>query len=229
MTRPEVAVETVPVLARIFVERAERAARRAQGERGRFSIVMPGGSVAEAFFPVLAEADLDWTRADVFWEDERAVAPDHVDSNYGFARRSLLGWVSPRVHRMPGEAADLAAAASAYEREMRGSLADPARLDLALLGMGPDGHVCSLFPGHSALREASRWVVAIEDSPKPPPARITLTLPPWHWWRRWSWRPSAPPKPKRCEKRSVTQARPCPSPWPPAVFLLDDGAARDLA
>lgn len=177
MRNVEVVVDAVPALARILVERAEAAARRALGERGRFSLVLPGGSVAEAFFPVLAAADLDWTRADVFWGDERAVAPDHPDSNYRLARQILLGRVSPRVHRIPGEATDLAAAAAAYEREMRSALGEPTRLDLALLGMGPDGHVCSLFPGHPALDEPSRWVRAIEDSPKPPPSRITLTLP----------------------------------------------------
>jgi 6-phosphogluconolactonase len=133
--------------------------------------------VAEAFLPARADADVDWPRVDVFWGDERAVSPDHIDSNYGLARRALLGRVTPRVHRMPGEAADLGAAAAGYESEMRSVLGEPPRLDLLLLGMGADGHVCSLFPGHPALGEASRWVVAVEDSPKPPPARITLTLP----------------------------------------------------
>ncbi len=177
MTNPEVVVDTIPVLARILKERAEAAARDALDERGRFSLVLPGGSVAEAFFPVLAEAELDWGRTDVFWGDERAVPPDHPDSNYRLARELLLTRVTPRVHRMAGEAPNLAAAAAVSEREMRETLGDPPRLDLVLLGMGPDGHVCSLFPGHPALREASRWVIAIEDSPKPPPARITLTLP----------------------------------------------------
>lgn len=176
MTRPEVVVDTVPVLARIFVERAEGTARRALGERGRFSLVLPGGSVAEAFLPVLAEADLHWARADVFWGDERAVPADHPDSNHGLAHKLLLARATPRVHRMAGEARDLAAAAAAYEREMQAALGDPPRLDLVLLGVGPDGHVCALFPGHPALGETSRWVVAIEDSPKPPPARMTLTL-----------------------------------------------------
>ncbi len=177
MAQPEVVVDEVPALASIFVERVEEAARSALGERGRFSIVLPGGSVAQAFLPVLAEAKVEWTRTDVFWGDERAVDPRHPDSNYGMARELLFARVAPRVHRIAGEVRDIVAVAAAYEREMRDALGDPARLDIVLLGMGPDGHICSLFPGHPALHEGSRWVIAIEDSPKPPPARITLTLP----------------------------------------------------
>jgi 6-phosphogluconolactonase len=78
---------------------------------------------------------------------------------------------------MPANAEDLHAAAGAYAEEMHRVLGDPPRLDVALLGVGPDGHVCSLFPGHPLLREQRRLVAAIEDSPKPPPRRLTLTLP----------------------------------------------------
>jgi 6-phosphogluconolactonase len=173
----EVVVESVPALARILAERVEGSARRALGERGRFSLVVSGGSVAEAFLPVLAGADLEWMKVDVFFGDERAVAPDHPDSNYRLAREILLSRVRPRVHRMEGEAPDPAAAAADYEREMRAALGESPKLHLVLLGMGPDGHVCSLFPGHRALDERSRWVTAVGDAPKPPPARITLTLP----------------------------------------------------
>jgi 6-phosphogluconolactonase len=133
--------------------------------------------VAESFLPAVAAAAVDWTRVDVFWGDERAVPPEHVDSNYALARRGMLARVSPRVHRMRGEADDLAAAAADYEREMRAGLGESPRLDFVMMGMGPDGHVCSLFPGHEALGEATRWVVPIEDSPKPPPRRLTMTLP----------------------------------------------------
>ena len=132
--------------------------------------------MAESFLPSIATAGVDWPRVDLLWGDERAVPPDHVDSNYALARRGLLTGVSPRVHRMRGEGPDLKVAAADYEQEMREALSDPPRLDFVLLGMGPDGHVCSLFPGHEALQERTRWVVAIADSPKPPPARLTLTL-----------------------------------------------------
>jgi 6-phosphogluconolactonase len=173
---PEVVVDAVPALASAVRTRLEAAARAALEERGRFSLVLPGGSVAESFLPALAASAVDWPRVDVFWGDERAVPPEHGDSNYALARQGMLARVCPRVHRMRGEADDLAGAAADYEREMREALGDPARLDFVIMGMGPDGHVCSLFPGHAALREATCWVVPIEDSPKPPPRRLTMTL-----------------------------------------------------
>jgi 6-phosphogluconolactonase len=172
----ETAVDTVSGLAQVLVRRVEAAAGSAFEERGRFSLVLPGGSVGESLLPSLARAKVDWPRADVLWGDERAVPPDHAESNYALARRGLLTRVSPLVHRMRAEEPDLAAAAADYEREMREALGEAPRLDVVLLGVGPDGHVCSLFPGHPALRESKRWVVPIEDSPKPPPARLTLTL-----------------------------------------------------
>jgi 6-phosphogluconolactonase len=177
LAAPEIVVDTVPALARLVRTRLEEAATAALAERSRFSLVLPGGSVAESFLPSLAGAAVDWPRIDVFWGDERAVPPDDVDSNYALARRGILTQVSPRVHRMGGEAKDLAAAAAEYEREMREALGDRPRLDFVMMGMGPDGHVCSLFPGHPALQERARWVVPIEDSPKPPPRRLTMTLP----------------------------------------------------
>jgi 6-phosphogluconolactonase len=87
-----------------------------------------------------------------------------------------LGGRAPSSVRMVGEAADLAAAAADYESTLRSDL-DRGALDLIILGIGEDGHICSLFPGHDALEVADRWVTAIDDSPKPPPSRLTLTLP----------------------------------------------------
>lgn len=167
-------------LARTFVARFEGAARATVAARGRFAWALPGGSVAETFLPPLAAADVDWARVDFFWGDERAVAPEDPDSNYGLARRLLLERVPAdplRVHRMQAEEPDLEAAARGYEDELAGTLGVPPRLDLVLLGVGPEGHVCSLFPGHAALAERARRVVPIRDSPKPPPRRLTLTLP----------------------------------------------------
>ncbi len=153
----------------------ERAAGGAIDARGRFSIALPGGSVATEGFPRLAASRVDWQRVDFFWGDERAVPPSHADSNYAVARTLLLGPVrasAARVYRMPADREDLAAAARAYEGDVRRT-----GIDVALLGVGPDGHVCSLFPGHALLNEASRWVMPIDDAPKPPPRRLTLTLP----------------------------------------------------
>lgn len=175
---PEVVVADRGALAQAFVAGAAAAAEKARGEGRRFSCALPGGSVAEAFLPALAAADLPWAEVDVFFGDERAVGPDDPESNYALACRLLLERVpiAPgRVHRMSGESADLDAAARAYAAEMESVLGAPPRLDLAVLGVGPEGHVCSLFPEHAALA-ARATVVAVVDSPKPPPRRITMTL-----------------------------------------------------
>jgi 6-phosphogluconolactonase len=123
---------------------------------------------------------VDWPRTDLFWGDERAVPPDDPDSNYGLARSlwfGASGLPPERVHRMPAESPDLEAAARAYEEALTSRFGSPPVLDIVLLGVGPDGHVCSLFPGHALLRESRSFVAAISDSPKPPPRRLTLTLP----------------------------------------------------
>jgi len=174
----DVVVAALEALAWVF---AERFAAAATAARGRFSCALPGGSVAEVFFPLLARAPVPWDKVEFFWGDERAVGPDDPDSNYGLARRLLLdpvGVDAKKVHRMAGEDGDLDAAARAYEAEMVRLLGDPPRVDFVLLGLGPDGHVCSLFPGHPLLREHQRYVAAITDSPKPPPRRLTFTMRP---------------------------------------------------
>ena len=178
--RREIVVDKTLALGEVLAARLEEEGRRALAARGRFALALPGGSVATRFFPRLARLPLDWSAVDFFWGDERAVPADDPESNYGAARAL---WLAParapeaRVHRMKADAADLERAARDYAEEMERALGRPPRLDLALLGVGPDGHVCSLFPGHALLAERARWVAAIEDSPKPPPRRLTLTLP----------------------------------------------------
>jgi 6-phosphogluconolactonase len=169
-------VELPETLARRFVEEAGRAI----AERGRFSVALPGGSAATSFFPRLARTGVDWSRTHFFWGDERAVAPTDPESNFGLARTLWLdpaGVPAAQVHRMEADASDPQAAAAAYGETLERVLGRPPVLDLVLLGVGPDGHVCSLFPGHSLLGEEGRWVAVVEDSPKPPPRRLTLTLP----------------------------------------------------
>jgi 6-phosphogluconolactonase len=174
--RPEIVVDTREGLVRTAVERFERLVHDAVAQRGRFSCALPGGSVAEALFPAFAGLAFPWQQVHVFFGDERAVPPTDPDSNYGLARRLWLDRVAARVHPMlTGPADDLDAAATAYANELRATLGDPIRLDLALLGMGPDGHVCSLFPNRSL--PSDRPVAVIRDSPKPPPTRLTLTMP----------------------------------------------------
>jgi 6-phosphogluconolactonase len=176
----ETLVDKTESLAGALVSRVEAAAREALSLRGRFTLALPGGSVAATFFPALSRASVDWTRTDFFWGDERAVPPDDPDSNYGVARSLWLGPAGvpeARIHRMVGEAANLEREADAHAKVLETIAGSPPRLDLVLLGVGPDGHVCSLFEGHPVLAERSRWVAAVEDSPKPPPRRLTLTMP----------------------------------------------------
>ena len=161
---------------------------------GAFKIAVSGGSLPQA----LAQAVLAPPRSDddrvqldkweVFFCDERAVPLDHEESNYGLLKTELMdripeGVGRPVVHPIDTQYLDDAQElADQYEQLLVRSFAsrDSVKLpifDLLLLGAGPDGHTCSLFPGHPLLRETDAWVAPIEDSPKPPPRRITFTLP----------------------------------------------------
>jgi 6-phosphogluconolactonase len=176
----ETHVDKTPALVEALAHRVLEAGRAALDARGTFSIALPGGSMATTFFPALARLPLDWSRTDFFWGDERAVPPLDSESNYALARTSWLapaGVPAARIHRMAGDEKDLTRAAEAYAAELERVTGRPPRLDLVLLGVGPDGHVCSLFPGHPLLSERRRIVAVIEDSPKPPPRRLTLTRP----------------------------------------------------
>ena len=142
------------------------------------SCALSGGATAMIFLPAIRAANVDWKGITLFWADERAVPIDDSDSNYGLAERMLLsplGAHAPRAIRMPADTPQLGQAALWYDdalaTELRGG-----PLDLAILGVGEDGHICSLFPGHKALLVEDRRTVAIEDSPKPPARRLSLTL-----------------------------------------------------
>jgi 6-phosphogluconolactonase len=161
-------------LVRLTVE----TARDAIAARGLFSMAVTGGSAATTTYPVLAQAALPWDKVHVFFGDERCVAPDHVDSNHQLARDALLSRVAVRpehIHRIRGEDPP-ADAARAYQKtllDVTGGF-----LDVVHLGVGPDGHVCSLFPGHALLDPSVKGLVSfLTDSPKPPAARVTLTMP----------------------------------------------------
>jgi 6-phosphogluconolactonase len=146
-------------------------------ERGDCSLALCGGHTPEPVLQALAERTIHWARVAVYFGDERAVPPAHPDSNFGMARRTLLDHVpvqSDRVHRMAADRPDIAVAAEDYARLL------PSRLDILLLGLGPDGHTASLFPGSPALLETRRTVVAVP--PPPPPIepqvrRMTITPP----------------------------------------------------
>jgi len=146
----------------------------ADAARAGARIALSGGSTVSPAFQRAAELAPDWSRADVYWGDERAVPPDDERSNYGLARATLLDHLSvaPRaVHRIEGErGAD--EAADAYDELLR-----DVQLDLALNGIGGDGHTASLFPNAAALDVVDRRAVAAEAGLEPIVPRITLTPP----------------------------------------------------
>lgn len=176
---PEVRIGEVSELVEMLAADLEACVAHAAREPRAFTLAIPGGSVATRCFPRLATLPIDWSKIEFFWVDERAVTPFHEQSNYASAARAWLGPAAvptARVHRMAGEGADLELAAREYEAELTSVAGDPPRLDYVLLGVGPDGHVASLFPGHRALRE-TRPVLAITDAPSPLSRRLTLSLP----------------------------------------------------
>jgi 6-phosphogluconolactonase len=158
-------------------EAAEWLSREVSGaisERGRCALCLAGGRTPEPVYRALASGSaVDWNRVDVYFGDERAVPPDHPDSNYHMVYEALLSRVPvppDQVHRMEAERDDRDAAALDYERRL------PPRLDVLFLGMGQDGHTASLFPGSVALDERQRRVVPVIGA-KPPAGRLTITPP----------------------------------------------------
>ncbi|MET1038580.1 MAG: 6-phosphogluconolactonase [Aeromicrobium sp.] len=141
------------------------------------SIVLTGGTIAIAAYERIGVDGVDWTNVDVYWGDERFVPAGHADRNDQQATDAFLarlGVPAARIHAMPAHGCDqsMADAADAYAA---GLPEDP--FDLVLLGVGPDGHIASLFPGFAQVHETTRRAVEVFGSPKPPPERISLTLP----------------------------------------------------
>ena len=162
-----VVVDDENVLAAAVAERLVRAAH--DGE----SVVLTGGTTPELAYREAAEREGDWSQVDLWWGDERCVPPDDEESNYGLAKRALLDRIDvpPRsVHRIKGELGKEQAAA-----EYADEIAD-ATLDLLLLGMGPDGHVASLYPNAPTLRQREPALPA-EARLEPFIDRVTLSLP----------------------------------------------------
>ena len=141
-------------------------------------IVLTGGSTPKTAYQLAAERDADWSGATVWFTDERCVAPAHPDSNFGIADRALLSQLSaaPSVVRMEGELGPDAGAGN-YEAAVRERMGSDPRWDLLLLGMGPDGHIASLFPGKPELEERSRMAVGVPlAGMEPQVPRITLSM-----------------------------------------------------
>jgi len=177
-----------PSACRAVADRFVELAAEAIEERGVFRVALSGGGTPKSVYPLLLEPQrrdaVDWSRVEFFWGDERTVPPDDPESNFGVAYHMLIAQLpdvrQDRIHRMPAEAPDLHAAALSYESELRlafGARGDePPAFDLIWLGMGPDGHTASLFPGSDALDETERWVVG-NWAPHPQAWRMTLTFP----------------------------------------------------
>lgn len=161
---------------------AEAASVIAEAVRGGGNIALAGGSTPKAAYGRVAEMEgLDWSAATLWFGDERCVPPDDESSNYRMAKEALLDRIAgepPTVHRMPGEHGPHAGAQD-YERELQEALGEQLpRLDLVLLGLGPDAHTASLFPGKPAVDVTDRAVVGVEEAGMPPEVpRITMTVP----------------------------------------------------
>ena len=186
----DVTVETFPDTDTLVAGAGDRLAAAINGaiaERGLAMIVLTGGGTGIALLKRLGTHPVDWARVHLFWGDDRFVPHDDDERNEKQAREALLDHIdipAGNIHPMPpsdGEfGADITTAAEAYQDilAMNAEFGAPTPLfDVHLLGMGGEGHINSLFPHTPAVRETDRMVVGVDDSPKPPPRRITLTLP----------------------------------------------------
>jgi 6-phosphogluconolactonase len=194
-SEPELIVEVdAPALAQSTAARLISSLVAAQAVRPLAYLAITAGGIIDDTFRIVRDApgrdSVDWSRVSLWWGDERFVAPDSPDRNDEPAFANLFGSVAlhpANIHRMPASDGrwgdDVDAAAAGYAADLLAAVPpeqDGARVphfDVVLLGVGPDGHTCSLFPGHPGTHITDRSVAAIRDSPKPPPTRITLTFP----------------------------------------------------
>ena len=182
-------VKVAVAAAEFIIERSASAIK----SKGRFSLVLAGGSTPETSYSFLADMSkdygLNWSHIYIFWGDERCVPPQHPDSNFRMASKALLDHVpipKENIFRMQGEVIP-DKAAIAYEKAIRTFFSiDPNSMgeslpsfDLILLGLGEDGHIASLFPKSPSLNETKKWVIAVDHTQPPPPIipRLTLSLP----------------------------------------------------
>ncbi|MEU6170780.1 6-phosphogluconolactonase [Streptantibioticus parmotrematis] len=194
MTAPQVVVHRdKELMAKAAAARLITRIVDAQAARGSASVVLTGGRNGNALLAALAEAPardaVDWGRLDLWWGDERYLPEGDPERNVTQARQALLDAVPvdpARVHPMPasddGHGSDADAAAEGYAAELAKAAgpedhAGVPSFDVLMLGVGPDAHVASLFPEHPGVRETERTVIGVHGSPKPPPTRISLTLP----------------------------------------------------
>jgi len=173
----------IDALSRAALEELLSDLKNAIKQRGRGAIALSGGHTPEKMYSLWAatekyRSETDWNRVHLFWGDERYVPQDDPLSNYRMARETLIDLVpipAANVHPMLADYPQPEKAAESYEAEMRKFFgAETPAFDLQLMGLGPEGHTASLFPGSPALEETERWVVAVE-APATPPRRLTLT------------------------------------------------------
>jgi 6-phosphogluconolactonase len=193
MSAPEIIVHRdAPLLAKAVAARLVTRLVDAVAARGTASLVLTGGGIGTAVLTELAAAPardaVDWRHVDFWWGDERFLPAGHPERNETGARAALLDHVDTdpaRVHPMPPsdgpDGDDPEAAADHYAAELRKATTQEDHgpvpsFDVLLLGIGPEGHIASLFPGMPALYD-ERPVVAVRGAPKPPPIRLTMTLP----------------------------------------------------
>ncbi|WP_061292450.1 6-phosphogluconolactonase [Herbidospora cretacea] len=180
---PTVVVHRDPgVLAEAVAARLITRLADVQAARGSASVVLTGGTIGIATLAAVAASPareaVDWRSVDVWWGDERFVPADSPDRNEKQAREALLDAVDldpKRVH--PMAASDSGLTPEEAAERYAANLGSAPEFDVLMLGMGPDSHVASLFPGHPALHVSDRTAVAVHDSPKPPPTRVSLTFP----------------------------------------------------
>ncbi|HXA55771.1 MAG TPA: 6-phosphogluconolactonase [Solirubrobacteraceae bacterium] len=162
-----------------------RALTEALEQRGVAHFALSGGNTPRPAYETLAALLDNWSAVELWYCDERCVAPDHPDSTHLLVSEALLapiaarGAPAPREHRVRGEIPP-EEAAKLYAEELRACVgaSGPNILDVALLGIGEDGHIASLFPGHPQVEdESGALCLPVRDSPKPPPERVTLTIP----------------------------------------------------
>ncbi|KUJ68836.1 6-phosphogluconolactonase [Streptomyces albus subsp. albus] len=194
MTTPQVVVHRdKELMAQAAAARLITKIVDAQAARGYASVVLTGGRNGNGLLAALAAAPardaVDWSRLDLWWGDERFLPDGDPERNHTQAREALLDSVPldpARVHAMPASdgpcGGDVEAAAEAYAAELAAAAGTDNRglvpsFDVLLLGVGPDTHIASLFPELPAVRETERTVVGVRGAPKPPPTRVSLTLP----------------------------------------------------
>ena len=228
-------------LSRAALEELLRVSRDAIAARGRFSVALSGGHTPAKLHTLWASAErfglrTPWDRVHLFWGDDRYVPHDDPLSNYRMARETLIDHVpipASHVHPMLADYPEPQRAAESYESELRKFFgSEPPSFDLQLMGLGPEGHTASLFPGSPALEEKKRWVMAVE-APATPPRRLTLTPAVLNSARNTFFLVSGDDK-REIMAALRAETNPASSPYPAArihppgrvVWFLDEAAAR---